>query len=151
VQGFEALSLLNSRSTSMTVITPTVGRVVWYHRGARSGFTGHHYEDQPLAAHVAYVNDDGSINLMVIDAHGTPFAVRNVPLVQDGGVVPDDAAAGPGWAEWMPYQKGQAAKTEQLAAQAAATQAKENADADAADEKAWTKIDTDAAAKASRQ
>jgi hypothetical protein len=98
----------------MTTIDPTVGRVVWYHRGARSGFNGRHYEDQPLAAHVAYVNKDGTINLMVIDAHGNPCGVSNVPLVQDGQGVVD---TGSGWAEWMPYQKGQAARTEELQAQ----------------------------------
>jgi len=98
-------------------IDPTVGRVVWYRRGARSGFQGHHYEDQPLAAHVAYVNADGTINLMVVSAHGVPSGVMNVPLVQDGEPVPPSAEFGSGWAEWMPYQKGQAAKTEALAAQ----------------------------------
>ena len=100
-------------------IDPTVGRVVWYHRGARAGFTGHHYEDQPLAAHVAYVNADGTVNLMVVSAHGVPFGVMNVPLVQDGEPVPADAEFSAGWAEWMPYQKGQAAKTEALQQQLA--------------------------------
>src|ERR1700756_409916 len=84
------------------MITPTVGRVVWYHRGARSGFAGRHYEDQPLAALVAYVNADGTVNLMVADAHGTPFGVSNVPLVQEGEESP--GTDGAGFAEWMPYQ-----------------------------------------------
>lgn len=88
------------------MITPTVGRVVWYRPDDGA--------EQRFAAHVAYVHpyDAASgnyyVNLMVIDPSGIAFNCIKVRLVQDG------EAPAPGECEWMPYQKGQAAKTEQL-------------------------------------
>lgn len=82
------------------MIAPTVGRVVWYRPDDGT--------DQRFAAHVAKVHDDATVNLMVIDPAGIPFAKQFVTLVQDGAVPQ------PGECEWMPYQKGQAARTEQL-------------------------------------
>ena len=58
---------------------PTVGRIVWYYsdatwRGAlaRAGY--------PLAALVAAVNDDGTLNLTVSDVEGNTFGTMNVPF-----------------------------------------------------------------------
>jgi hypothetical protein len=84
------------------MITPTVGRVVWYwpHVSAR--------HSQPHAAIVAYVWGDNMVNLAVVDQNGTWYAATSVLLVQDD-TVPESAHAA-----WMPYQKGQAAKTEEL-------------------------------------
>lgn len=101
----------------MAKIEPTVGCVVWYRPASdEDGPHGQHKGDQPLAAHVAAVNDDGTINLMVIEQSGTPFGRTAVPLVQEGDNIPPGA-----YAEWMPYQKGQAAKTEELERKAAET------------------------------
>ena len=91
------------------MITPTVGRIMWYwpvkdQRG-----------DQPLAAIVAHVWGNDMVNLCVFDQNGTPSSRTSVPIVQDGS--PYIAGDSP-YAEWMPYQKGQAAKTEALEAQA---------------------------------
>jgi hypothetical protein len=88
------------------MITPTVGRVVWYHPGigdssvARNG-------DQPLAALVTTVWSDTCVNLAAFDANGIPFNRTSVFLYQG-----DTDRPGGGYCEWMPYQKGQAAKAE---------------------------------------
>lgn len=86
------------------MINPTIGRVVLIRN--RSGKIGS--QDEP--ALVTYVHSDSCINIGGFDANGTPFAATSVPLHQG-----EDADA-PAWmhAAWMPYQKGQAAKTEAL-------------------------------------
>jgi hypothetical protein len=92
------------------MITPTVGRVVWYHApGAAQGA-------QPQAAIIAFVHNDRLVNLHVIDPNGIASGATSVPLIQEG----DNISLSGFYCEWMPYQKGQAAKTE--AAEAAAQQ-----------------------------
>jgi len=93
------------------MISPTVGRVVWYHPG--SSDPGPSPEGQPLAAIVSHVWSDTCINLAIFDANGVLYNRTSVLLVQDGAPVPSQQ-----YAEWMPYQKGQAAKTEALEAAA---------------------------------
>jgi hypothetical protein len=85
------------------MIKPTIGRVVWYHN-PNSKIT-----DQPWAAIVCYIHSDTLINLSVFDENGLGKAKESVVLYQGEGERP----ALP-YAEWMPYQQGQAAKTEQL-------------------------------------
>lgn len=95
------------------MIPPTVSRMVWYHP--------HHQEmlahglpyPSPLAAIIVYVWTNRMVNLTVFDANGVPHARPSVWLIQDDDAVPADRGA---YCEWMPYQKGQAAKTEQLEA-----------------------------------
>lgn len=92
---------------------PTPGRVVWYTPNPnRSVIAG-----QPHAAIVAAVNPDGSVNLAVFDAQGYPYAEQNVRLLGVDEPAPGGAHS---FAEWMPYQKGQAAKTEDVTAGLAA-------------------------------
>jgi uncharacterized protein (DUF1501 family) len=95
------------------MIKPTVGRVVWFtpkRSLTKSTFGGiREYDGQPMAATIAYVWTDHMVNLQVIDHDGTAHAKGSVPLIQDGEPKPDGF-----FCEWMPYQKGQAAKTEQL-------------------------------------
>ena len=55
------------------------------------------------------------INVGGFDANGSPFAECSLQLLQDGDA-PNLAVH---YAEWMPYQKGQAAKTEELEAKLA--------------------------------
>ena len=95
------------------MIIPTVGRVVWYRPNHADGII-HLDPTHPLAAMIACVLNERLVNLTVFDSNGTAFSRRSVPLLQDG-----DAASfrGP-YCEWMPYQKGQAAKTEILATHA---------------------------------
>ena len=89
-----------------THIEPTVGRIVLVH------VSGH---EQPLAALITAVHQTG-INLAAFSARGNVLPLHSVHLVQDGETPPTGAHA---WAEWMPYQKGQAAKTEKLEQQLA--------------------------------
>ena len=85
------------------MIQPTVGRVVWYWpEGPKVG-------ENPWAAFVTHVHGDRMINVAGFTDVGTPFFRNSVSLLQD-----DDKATGGFCASWMPYQKGQAAKTEAL-------------------------------------
>jgi hypothetical protein len=96
------------------MISPTVGRVVWYRPGKHE--TVGVMDNQPLAAHVTYVWSDTMVNLMVIDHHGHAHARTSVKLLQDGG---NPALEDESYCEWMPYQKGHALKTEHLEQQLA--------------------------------
>lgn len=62
------------------MIKPTVGRVVWYWPHVNDADAGPHPGDQPLAAHVAHVHNDTSVNLMVIGKNGVAFPKLNVSL-----------------------------------------------------------------------
>jgi hypothetical protein len=86
------------------MIEPTVGRVVWY--WDRAGFR----HQQPQSAQIAYVHSDVMVNLGVMSPAGEVHGVQDVAFWDGEGKRPPYAH----W-EWMPYQKGQAAKTEQLA------------------------------------
>jgi hypothetical protein len=88
----------------MPVITPTVGRVVWYFP---NGKTQHDAGEQPHSASVAYVHGDRCINIGYFDQNGFAKNATSVTLVQDGDELPEY-----GFCCWMPFQKGQAAKTE---------------------------------------
>lgn len=91
------------------MIKPTIGRVVWYwpSKTDTSICSG---GDQPLPALVCHVWTDSCINIAGFDANGMPFNRTSVLLYQEGGAPKPDSQ----FAEWMPYQKGQAAKTEAL-------------------------------------
>jgi hypothetical protein len=107
------------------VITPTVGRVVWFtppddvyqvHLHFDASFNSR----QRLAAIITAVHTDTCINLVAF-GETAAAGIRqydSVPLVQD-----ETPAPGCGYyAQWMPYQMGQAARTEAIAAQLAANQ-----------------------------
>lgn len=87
------------------MITPTVGRIVWFYPEGISP------ADQPAAAIVVYVHHERLVNLAVFDHLGYLAGETSVTLLQD-----DDPPA-PRCCMWMPYQKGQAAKYEELEAQ----------------------------------
>lgn len=82
------------------MIKPTVGRKVWV-RGRPQSVSG----DQPEDGTITYVHSDTCINVGGRNAVGEPFTITSLYLRQDD--VPAPALT---WAEWMPYQKGQAAK-----------------------------------------
>lgn len=86
------------------MIKPTVGRVVWFWRDVKE--TQH----QPFAASISFVHGDRMVNLGYLDHNGTHKAATSVHLVQAG----DEAQPTTYFCEWMPYQQGQAAKTEAL-------------------------------------
>jgi len=89
------------------MIKPTVGRVVWYWPDGAGG-----PEAQPYAAIIAYVWSDRLINIGYFDQDGEHDNEISVVLVQEGDPRPASR-----FCEWMPYQMGQAAKTEALQAQ----------------------------------
>jgi hypothetical protein len=85
------------------MIQPTIGRVVHYFR---------HPGAEAQAALIANVNQDGTVNLAIFDHNGNPEArAPFIPLLQEGETI----AAGH-YCRWMPYQLGQAAKTEAMEA-----------------------------------
>jgi hypothetical protein len=94
-------------------IMPTIGRIVHLHNGPACLLKIPVAKDcDHLAAIVTGVTDEGRhINVAVFDVFGAPHALQYVPLVQgDDADIPKDAMY---YCTWMPYQKGQAAKTEQ--------------------------------------
>lgn len=94
------------------MIVPTPGRIVWFRPHAADRlFIG----DVPLAAMIVRVHSDTCVNLVVWDSSGNAHPRSSVWLVQDGYQAPPEG----NYAEWMPYQKGQAAKAEALESQLA--------------------------------
>ena len=91
----------------MSQITPTVGRVVLYHPVPADG-----QAPDTLCALVAAVHSPECLTLCVVHPSGGTFPaneVRHADLAERHG---DHAApCEPCW-EWMPYQIGQAAKSE---------------------------------------
>lgn len=99
------------------MISPSIGRVVWYTPATNEDpcFVKSSTAGEPCAALVAKVWGDRMVNLAVFDANGISHSRCSVTLLQD-----DDVGNELGrYASWMPYQKGQAAKTEALQAQTA--------------------------------
>lgn len=100
------------------MIKPTIGRVVWFwpHENDEL-FKGKYGEQhsQPMPGIVCYVWSDTCVNLTVFDPNGNPHGRTSVLLHNEEMPIPSS-----GFAEWMPYQKGQAAKTEALEKAAAA-------------------------------
>jgi hypothetical protein len=95
----------------LSVIQPTIGRVVWFYPAASDD----KYTKGPLTALVCHVWSDTCVNLAVFDSNGNPYNRTSVLLWQGDGERPAS-----GFAEWMPYQKGQVAKTEAAEAKLAA-------------------------------
>lgn len=89
------------------MIKPTIGQVVWYWKNIdeqqKEGA-------QPFAALVTFVHSDELVNLATFDRNGDTYPVVGVPLFQGEGERPSGKHC-----EWMPYQKGQAAKQEATA------------------------------------
>ena len=95
----------------MTHITPTVGRVVHYIPGENDDHMAKGGGDQPLAAIVTHVWNDRMVNLVIFDANGVPYPKTSVTLVQPEDIEQPEA----GFCQWMPYQVGQAEKSEAAA------------------------------------
>ena len=90
------------------MIKPTIGRIVWYYEAD--------IHAQPRAAIICYVWSDTCVNLAVFSQNGFAESRTSVLLWQEGHGTPRPSSY---FAEWMPYQKGQAAKTEALEAKIA--------------------------------
>lgn len=88
------------------VIAPSNGRIVLF--TPDDHFQGkQHSKDQPLPAMICHVWGPTMVNLSVTDSNGNTWPVTSVELLQD-----DAAPTMSRYCEWMPFQKGQAAKTE---------------------------------------
>lgn len=87
------------------LIKPTIGRRVWFRpNGTRRDESIAIIDpSQPFDAGIVYVWGDRMVNLDVTDHAGRHHAVTSVPLLQPGDPVPTGF-----YAEWMPYQTGQA-------------------------------------------
>lgn len=96
-----------------TRIEPPVGRVVLYYPSDDDIYYARIscVKGKPLSAMVAWVNEDETINLAVNDMNGYNIAIKRVTLIQPGEQPPDRTKT-KSYATWMPYQVGQAAKTE---------------------------------------
>lgn len=107
----------------MSKIVPTIGRKLYFHpNGMPGGIPPLTQNDPsvPLDATIVYVwpsvaqeDPEYSLNLVVFDHAGNMQPMHGIPLVQDGETAPD--APHP-YAEWMPFQVGQAkaAETEKV-------------------------------------
>lgn len=92
---------------SARIIRPTVGRVVWYRP------PGHPVDAQPCSAQIAYVHTDQMVNIGWLTPNGESKAATSVYL--DQGVRPrPDYVKDSGYCQWMPYQVGQAQRTQEL-------------------------------------
>jgi hypothetical protein len=85
------------------MIKPTVGRIVLVWRMQTED------DSQPEAARIVFVNSDTSINVVGESKSGMRFFLPDLHLRQEA----HEQLPWP-FADWMPYQKGQAAKTEAL-------------------------------------
>jgi len=93
------------------VIIPTVGRVVWYNPVPKDNLeqlADEHgkRKEEPLVGIVLAVHSVTRVNLLVISAYGQTRFLSRVELWQGDNPRP----TGHGYAEWMPYQIGQARK-----------------------------------------
>jgi hypothetical protein len=97
------------------MIKPTVGRKVWYRpspediAGTAQGDKMEVNGTEPLDATVVAVWSDRLVNLAIFDIYAKVHERRSVTLLQEGDALPQFYGR---YAEWMPYQTGQAKKTE---------------------------------------
>lgn len=91
------------------MIEPTVGRVVWFWE---FGKTARDAGEQPYAATIAFVNHKRSVNIGYLDHRGVTHSRTGILLLQDDDAPPESGC----FCEWIPFQKGQAAKTEAMEA-----------------------------------
>jgi len=96
------------------VIQPTLGRIVWFTPSQHDKLVTEN--DGHCAAIVTKVWNERMVNLTVFDANGNSLPRTSVPLIQEGDIKPDGCC----YCEWMPYQKGQAARAEALEKELAA-------------------------------
>lgn len=100
------------------MIKPTVGRVVYYKPDSTSLMDSSMEETvdgQPLRADIIAVHSDVSVNLSVTDSVGQTHVRIGVFFAHNTA---DETTPDGGYAYWMPYQLGQAAKTEAVQAEA---------------------------------
>lgn len=89
------------------MIKPTIGRVVLFQptKGADAPLRA-----QPYPALICYVHSDNCINLAYFNEGGTACSAQSVTLIQEEA--DKEGLTAGHFAEWMPYQVGQAKKHE---------------------------------------
>ncbi len=93
------------------MIKPTIGRVVLFvPKQAKYEFGFCFVAGRPHAALITAVHGDRCVNLAAFDANGKSYGFTSVTLRQPEDA--DQGFAGGDYCEWMPFQVGQAAKTE---------------------------------------
>jgi len=88
------------------VITPTIGRKVWYwpnENDIKIEYMESLDSAQPFDATVVFVHNLREVNLFVVDHNSNSYDRCGIPLIQPGDEKPDG-----GYCEWMPCQIGQA-------------------------------------------
>ncbi len=86
------------------IIKPAIGRKVWFWPAHHEGHAS--INGQPHDATIVGVWSDTCVNLAVRDANGVPYVKTSALLYHEGeGERPAEH-----FAEWMPYQQGQARK-----------------------------------------
>lgn len=105
---------LTERLTMSQVITPTIGRKLWYYPSdfdmsgqlspdcVVSCPTMVSDQSQPCDANICYVHSDRLVNLSVVDHNGQLWSKTSVTLVQPGDPLPERGKVA--YATWMPYQ-----------------------------------------------
>ena len=103
-------------SPDRIIVTPTVGRKVWFRPNGsmqkmpcadgRVVLPEFCSIEQPMDATVIFVHGPRMVNLDITDHIGQRFVARSVTLLQDGDFIPDTGF----YCEWMPYQTAQAKK-----------------------------------------
>lgn len=88
------------------MIKPTIGRVVWYWPGIPCPQGGCRDPEQPYKADIVFVHSDTVVSVAGYDHLGRPFFNSLATLWEGEG-----HGHSPCW-QWMPYQKGQAARAE---------------------------------------
>jgi hypothetical protein len=84
------------------MITPTIGRKIWFHPAIN--FDGACSDpSQPLDASIAYVHSPTLINISFADQNGKMYNATSVRLWDGEGQPPSSY-----YCEWMPYQVNQA-------------------------------------------
>jgi len=86
------------------MISPTPGRIVWFRPNGFYDSINHYNIGEPLAAMIVHVWNDRMVNIVLFDSSGMSYPFTSVHLRQPEDPVP----VGTGYAEWMPYQVGQA-------------------------------------------
>lgn len=109
--------MADKTETPAPIAKPTPGRIVWFHPA------GLGLELQALPAIVTHVCDPSEVqgkyvvNLCVFDQNGVPLAGgrRRVKHISDWPKQEEMELVNKDFWTWMPYQTGQAQKTEDLA------------------------------------
>ena len=103
---------MNTADIPRTTIEPTSGRCIHVYHSDRP--------DRPVPGMVIFPIDDQGVHRQVLARVFGEFVDSRERIMIFDPLVPEQrnllAHATPGlvWAEWMPYQKGQAQKTEQV-------------------------------------